>query len=40
MTNLTPSGFLSIGNASLEFEEVGSGRRNSAPIDEQGAPPV
>lgn len=31
---------LRIGNASLEFEEVGSGRRNSAPIDEQGAPPA
>ena len=31
---------LRIGNASLEFEEVGSGRRNSTPIDEQGAPPV
>src|SRR4029077_1102865 len=31
---------LRIGNASLEFEEVGSGRRNSTPIDEQGAPPA
>jgi hypothetical protein len=31
---------LRIGNASLEFEEVGSGRRNSAPIDEQAAPPA
>src|SRR6266436_6423477 len=29
-----------IGNASLEFEEVGSGRRNSATLDEQGAPPA
>jgi len=31
---------LRIGNASLEFEEVGSGKRNSTPIDEQGAPPA
>ena len=30
---------LRIGNASLEFEELGSGRRNSAPLDEQGTPP-
>jgi len=30
---------LRIGNASLEFEELGSGRRNSAPLDEQAAPP-
>src|SRR3982074_3797685 len=29
-----------IGNASLEFEELGSGRRNSTPLDEQGAPPA
>jgi len=29
-----------IGNASLEFEEVGSGRRNSASLDEQAAPPA
>ena len=31
---------LRIGNASLEFEELGSGRRNSASIDEQAAPPA
>ena len=31
---------LRIGNASLEFEELGSGRRNSAPLDEQAAPQV
>jgi hypothetical protein len=31
---------LRIGNASLEFEEVGSGRRNSASLEEQAAPPV
>ena len=31
---------LRIGNASLEFEEMGSGRRNSASLDEQAAPPV
>jgi hypothetical protein len=30
---------LRIGNASLEFEELGSGRRNSASLDEQAAPP-
>lgn len=30
---------LRIGNASLEFEELGSHRRNSAPLDEQAAPP-
>ena len=29
---------LRISNASLEFEEMGSGRRNSAPLDEQAAP--
>ena len=29
-----------IGNASLEFEEVGSGRRNSASLEEQAAPPA
>jgi hypothetical protein len=31
---------LRIGNASLEFEELGSGRRNSANLDEQAAPPA
>ena len=31
---------LRIGNASLEFEEVGSGRRNSASLEEQAAPPA
>jgi len=31
---------LRISNASLEFEELGSGRRNSAPLDEQAAPPA
>jgi hypothetical protein len=31
---------LRISNASLEFEELGSGRRNSASLDEQAAPPV
>jgi hypothetical protein len=30
---------LKIGNTSLEFEEISSGRRNSAPLDEQAAPP-
>jgi hypothetical protein len=29
---------LRIGNGSLEFEELGTGRRNSAPLDEQAAP--
>jgi hypothetical protein len=29
-----------IGNASLEFEELSTGRRNSATLDEQGAPPA
>jgi hypothetical protein len=29
-----------IGNASLEFEELGSGRRNSTSLDEQAAPPA
>ncbi len=29
-----------IGNASLEFEELTSGRRNSASLDEQAAPPA
>ncbi len=29
-----------IGNASLEFEETTTGRRNSATLDEQGAPPA
>src|SRR5258708_15990563 len=31
---------LMIDNASLEFEELGSGRRNSATLDEQAAPPA
>jgi len=31
---------LKIGNATLEFEELGSGRRNSASLDEQAAPPA
>jgi hypothetical protein len=31
---------LKIGNTSLEFEELGSGRRNSAPLEEQAAPPA
>ena len=31
---------LRIGNASLEFEEVSSGRRNSISLDEQAAPPA
>ena len=31
---------LRIGNASLEFEEMGSGKRNSASLDEQAAPPA
>jgi hypothetical protein len=31
---------LRISPASLEFEELGSGRRNSAPLDEQAAPPA
>jgi hypothetical protein len=31
---------LRIGNASLEFEELGTGRRNSATLDEQAAPPA
>jgi hypothetical protein len=29
-----------ISNASLEFEELGSGRRNSTSLDEQAAPPA
>ena len=29
---------LHISNASLDFEEISSGRRNSAPLDEQAAP--
>ena len=29
---------LRIGNASLEFEEIDGGRRNSVPLDEQAAP--
>jgi len=28
-----------VGNASLEFEEVSSGRRGTAILEEQGAPP-
>ena len=31
---------LRISNASLEFEELASGRRNSASLDEQAAPPA
>jgi hypothetical protein len=31
---------LRIGNASLEFEEIDTGRRNSATLDEQAAPPA
>jgi hypothetical protein len=31
---------LRIGKASLEFEELGSGRRNTASLDEQAAPPA
>lgn len=31
---------LRIGNASLEFEEVGTGKRNSTSLDEQAAPPA
>jgi hypothetical protein len=31
---------LRIGNATLEFEELGTGRRNSATLDEQAAPPA
>lgn len=31
---------LRIGNNALEFEEMGSGRRGSAPLDEQAAPPA
>lgn len=30
---------LKVGNASLEFEEVSSGRRGTAILEEQGAPP-
>jgi hypothetical protein len=30
---------LKIGNATLEFEELGTGRRGSASLDEQAAPP-
>lgn len=30
---------LKVGNASLEFEEVSSGRRGTAALEEQGAPP-
>jgi len=29
-----------IGNASLEFEEIATGRRNSTTLDEQAAPPA
>jgi len=28
-----------VGNANLEFEEVSSGRRGTALLEEQGAPP-
>jgi hypothetical protein len=31
---------LKIGNGTLEFEELGSGRRNSTSLDEQAAPPA
>ncbi len=31
---------LKIGKATLEFEELGSGRRNTVPLDEQAAPPA
>jgi len=31
---------LRIGNASLEFEEMGTGKRNSTSLDEQAAPPA
>ncbi|HXN53488.1 MAG TPA: hypothetical protein VN943_16270 [Candidatus Acidoferrum sp.] len=31
---------LRIGNASLEFEELGTGKRNSTSLDEQAAPPA
>jgi len=31
---------LRIGSNNLEFEELGSGRRNSTPLDEQAAPPA
>jgi hypothetical protein len=30
---------LKVGNASVEFEEISSGRRNTAPLEEQGGPP-
>src|SRR2546423_4812632 len=30
---------LKVGNANLEFEEVSSGRRGTALLEEQGAPP-
>jgi len=30
---------LKIGNASIEFEEISSGRRNTAPLEEQPASP-
>jgi hypothetical protein len=30
---------LKVGNASLEFEEVSTGRRGTAPLEEQAAPP-
>lgn len=30
---------LKVGNASLEFEEISSGRRGTAGLEEQGAPP-
>lgn len=31
---------LKVGNASLEFEEVATGRRGTAPLEEQAGPPV
>lgn len=31
---------LRIGNANLEFEEISSGRRGTAPLEEQAAPPA
>jgi hypothetical protein len=31
---------LKIGNASLDFEELTTGRRNSATLEEQAAPPA
>jgi hypothetical protein len=31
---------IKIGNANLEFEEVSTGRRGTAPLEEQGGPPT